>query len=29
MIEQKFGFEARKHIEQMTGIKLKRKLLGD
>ena len=29
MIETKFGLEARKHIEQMTGIKLKRKLLGD
>ena len=29
MIESKFGLEARKHIEQMTGIKLKRKLLGD
>ena len=29
MIENKFGYEARKHIEQMTAIKLKRKLLGD
>jgi len=29
MIENKFGLEARHHIEQMTAIKLKRKLLGD
>jgi len=29
MIENKFGKEAKKHIEEMTKIKLKRKLLGD
>lgn len=29
MIEKKFGIEARKHIEEMTQHKLKRKLLGD
>ena len=29
MIETKFGLEAREHIEQMTKVKLKRKLLGD
>lgn len=29
MIENKFGLEARKHLSQMTAIKLKRKLLGD
>ena len=28
-IEKKYGKEAREHIEQMTAIKLKRKLLGD
>jgi len=29
MIETKFGAEAREHLEQMTAIKLKRRLLGD
>lgn len=29
MTEKKFGEKARKHIEEMTKIKLKRKLLGD
>jgi radical SAM superfamily enzyme YgiQ (UPF0313 family) len=29
MIQEKFGDEARAHIEQMTAIRLKRKLLGD
>ncbi|MFA6931808.1 MAG: B12-binding domain-containing radical SAM protein, partial [Lentisphaeria bacterium] len=29
MIESKFGAEAREHLEQMTAIKLKRRLLGD
>jgi len=29
MIEERFGIVARKHIEEMTKIKLKRKLLGD
>jgi len=29
MIERKFGEAARQHIQGMTGIKLKRKLLGD
>ena len=29
MIEDKFGIKAKKHIEEMTKIKLKRKLLGD
>jgi anaerobic magnesium-protoporphyrin IX monomethyl ester cyclase len=29
MIETKFGPEARKHIQEMTSIKLKRKILGD
>ena len=28
-IETKFGLEARKHIQEMTSIKLKRKILGD
>lgn len=29
MINQKFGMEAREHIEEMTRIRLKRKILGD
>jgi len=29
MIERRFGLEAKEHIQQMTAIKLKRKLLGD
>jgi radical SAM superfamily enzyme YgiQ (UPF0313 family) len=29
MIETKFGVHARDHIKQMTGIRLKRKILGD
>lgn len=29
MIETKFGFQSREHIEEMAKIKLKRKLLGD
>lgn len=29
MVEAKFGVKARRHIEEMTRIKLKRKLLGD
>jgi anaerobic magnesium-protoporphyrin IX monomethyl ester cyclase len=29
MIEQKFGMKSRKHIEGMTAIRLKRKILGD
>lgn len=29
MIERKFGRETREHIQQMTAIKLKRKILGD
>jgi anaerobic magnesium-protoporphyrin IX monomethyl ester cyclase len=29
MIEMKFGPEARKHIQEMTSIRLKRKILGD
>jgi radical SAM superfamily enzyme YgiQ (UPF0313 family) len=29
MVEDKFGIKARKHIEEMTNIKLKRKILGD
>lgn len=29
MIESKFGLEARRHLEQMCAIKLKRRLLGD
>jgi len=29
MVEQKFGVRARRHIEKMAKIKLKRKLLGD
>ncbi|MHC9544292.1 MAG: radical SAM protein [Vulcanimicrobiota bacterium] len=29
MIEKKFGRESREHIQGMTGIKLRRKLLGD
>ncbi|MCK5344309.1 MAG: cobalamin-dependent protein [Candidatus Heimdallarchaeota archaeon] len=29
MMEEKFGSDARKHLEDMTKVKLKRKLLGD
>lgn len=29
MIENKFGLDARKHVEAMTKVKLKRRLLGD
>ncbi len=29
MLEQKFGFAAKTHVQEMTKIKLKRKLLGD
>lgn len=29
MIEKKFGIEARKHVEEMTKTRLKRKILGD
>ena len=29
LLESKFGIEARKNVEDMTKIKLKRKLLGD
>jgi hypothetical protein len=29
MIEKKFGKVSRKHIEGMTAIKLKRKILGE
>jgi len=29
MVEEKFGLVARKHIEEMTKIRLKRKILGD
>ena len=29
LLEDKFGIEARKNVEDMTKIKLKRKLLGD
>ena len=29
MVEDKFGIKARKHIEEMTKVKLKRKLFGD
>ncbi len=29
MIEHKYGMEAREHLQQMTAIRLKRKLLGD
>jgi hypothetical protein len=29
MIKDKFGLQAREHIEDMTKIKLKRRLLGD
>jgi predicted O-linked N-acetylglucosamine transferase (SPINDLY family) len=29
LVEKKFGYQQRKNIEEMTKIKLKRKLLGD